>query len=355
MALKRVDLDVSRGDAVLSLLERARVPPLPALYKLFYDYVAGVQTLSTGRIGDLLADGRPKDANFGEHLYEEFVRPYAETDAIDAAVEKMVQRLKTLDTTIVATGKASRAQSASLRRASTDLDADEPDVGLLREWVGRLAIANDAMLEANANLLRELDNSNDALASAKAELAQVSRDSLIDPLTGIANRAGLDVALSDALTAAASEGGARFALALLDIDKFKTLNDSYGHQTGDNVLRLVARALLATVRSGDTVGRIGGDEFIAVLHDVDVDGARAAAENIRNAVHDSDLAKVLGDRVLGGATASIGIALYRPGDSIVSMFARADGCLLDAKRLGRNRVVGEVDAELEQLAQSALG
>ena len=84
----------------------------------------------------------------------------------------MVQRLKTLDKTIVATGKASRAQSASLQRASTDLDVDEPDVGLLREWVGRLATANDAMLDANANLLQELDNSSAELASAKAELAR---------------------------------------------------------------------------------------------------------------------------------------------------------------------------------------
>lgn len=337
-----VDLGTSRGQAVLALLERARVPPRPPFYGLLYDYVAGVQSLAAGRVGDILNDRQASGDTVSERLYEEFVRPYASTEAADSTLEKMIGRLRTLDETIVATGEASRAQSASLKTISNDLQSGTRNAALLREWVDRLAIANTRTIAANATLVRELDLSSAELRETKAELAQLSRESLVDPLTGIANRAGLDAALSVALTDAHA-GGPEFALALLDIDRFKGLNDTYGHPTGDQVLRLVGRVLLASVRTSDVVGRVGGDEYIAVLRDTNEDGALQAAEAIRRAIHDSDLSKILGPAILGGVTASIGVAHFRRGDSIVSMFERADRCLFEAKGNGRNRIAGERD------------
>jgi diguanylate cyclase (GGDEF)-like protein len=107
------------------------------------------------------------------------------------------------------------------------------------------------------------------------------------------------------------------------------------------VLRIVARALLASVRSADTVGRLGGDEFLVVLPDAEEPLAQDIAERIRNAIGDADLRGVLGSGVLGGITASVGLASCRDGDSIAGLVARADRNLYEAKNLGRNRVFAQ--------------
>ncbi|MEQ1900651.1 MAG: GGDEF domain-containing protein [Devosia sp.] len=342
VSLDNFDLSVSRADAVLALLERSKVAPLPVFYRLLYDYVAGVQSLASGRIGEIVADTAEAKRTAGERLYEEFVRPYADDTTAATAIDRMVRRLKTLDETLVATSAETREQSRSLGLISAEMDSDGQHLDLLREWVGRLSHANACLIEANSNLRAELDVSSAELKVTKSELAQLSRDSLIDPLTGISNRAGLDVALSTSL-AAAEKSESSFALAVLDVDRFKGLNDTCGHLAGDEVLRIVARTLLASVRTGDAVGRLGGDEFIAILHGASVAGARVAAEKIREEVLGNDVSKILGPDVLGGVTVSIGVAQFQPGDTIVSMFARADRCLLEAKQNGRNRVVCEDD------------
>jgi diguanylate cyclase len=347
VALDSFDLSTSRGDAVLALLQRAAVAPLPALYQLLYDYVAGVQNLASGRVGEILVDAEAGTHEAGDRLYEEFVRPYAHSDAIEAAIAKMVRRLDLLSQTIVATGEESRAQSAELQSISAEMEAGSQHADLLRDWIGRLSVANASLLEANSKLRHELDVSSAQLEATKSDLAKLNRESLIDALTGISNRAGLDVALSASLAEADTTGG-QFALAVLDIDRFKSLNDTCGHLAGDEVLRIVSKTLLASVRTGDAVGRLGGDEFIAILHDTDTEGARVAAENVRQAVRENDVSKILGPDVLGGVTISIGVAQFRPGDTIVSMFARADRSLLEAKQQGRNRVVVEHDESADQ-------
>lgn len=340
VSLDSFDLSVSRADAVLALLERSKVAPLPVFYRLLYDYVAGVQSLASGRISEIVADTSEAKRTAGDRLYEEFVRPYAADTTAARAIDRMVRRLETLDQTLVATGAETREQSKSLGAISAEMESDDQRLDLLREWVGRLSDANACLIEANSNLRAELDVSSTELKATKSELAKLSRDSLLDPLTGISNRAGLDVALSTSLTAA-DNSGSPFALAVLDVDRFKSLNDTCGHPAGDEILRIVARTLLASVRAGDAVGRLGGDEFIAILHGAHVEGARVAAEKIREAVLGNDVSKILGPDVLGGVTVSIGVAQFTPGDTIVSMFARADRCLLEAKQNGRNRVICE--------------
>ena len=120
-------------------------------------------------------------------------------------------------------------------------------------------------------------------------------------------------------------------LAVVDIDHFKQLNDTYGHQIGDEILRLVGRALMASTRETDAIGRMGGDEFVVIMRE-DLPGARTIAERVRRAVVDCDLTKLLGKGVLGNVTASIGVAQFQSGDSLSTLFDRADRCLFDAKQ-----------------------
>lgn len=336
MPFSAIDLNASQGDAVLNLLERAEVPPSPSFYRLFYDYVAGVDGLLAGRIDTIMAEG--PDAR--QRLYREFVAPYENQEAIERAIACTVARLRTLEVLIEESVRASRTQSESLRAATVSLAGANLDSRLLRDWVARLAVTNDAMREANGKLSFELDEAQEELATTRAEIERSRAGTRIDPLTGLANRAGLDLELSRLLEQQRAAGG-ELAFAIVDVDHFKTLNDTYGHQPGDEVLRIVSRALLAAVRPSDIVGRTGGDEFLVILPSTGSRAALELADRMRRAVVDSDLRAVLGPRVLGGATVSIGVARWRPSDSIGAMMERADAALYEAKGRGRNRVVSE--------------
>jgi diguanylate cyclase len=334
------DLSRSQGAAVLGLLERAQVPPLPVFYRLLFDYVAGVKGLMAGRIGEILADG---EGTVRDQLYSEFVAPYETTETVDRVIGQMVARLATLDRLIVKSSEATARHSRSLEEAGGHLGDEHLDPVLLREWVLRLDLNNRLMQHANMALGKELDEAHRELAITQTEIGRSRETALRDPLTGIANRAGLDLALTKLTTEAPDHA---LCVAVLDIDHFKSLNDSYGHQVGDRVLLIVTRALLASARATDIVGRTGGDEFVVVLAGTTLPVAHNVADGIRTAVAASDLTDALGSDVLGGVTVSIGIAQFGPGEPLSRLFDRADRCLYRAKQGGRNRVdsFGEASA-----------
>ncbi len=171
-----------------------------------------------------------------------------------------------------------------------------------------------------------------ALANARL-LAQMRRLAETDGLTGVANRRSFDRVMSEEVARLVLERRS-VSLVLVDIDHFKALNDSHGHQAGDIVLRDVAQALAVACRPSDTVARYGGEEFAVVLPGVSVTGAEGMAERLRLAV------AALGP--LDGAvsvTASFGIAHADDPAAAAALVAAADSALYRAKRAGRNRVV----------------
>jgi len=157
-----------------------------------------------------------------------------------------------------------------------------------------------------------------------------------DMLTGLPNRRAISDALHSATARAQRQGGA-FSLLLIDIDHFKRVNDSFGHQAGDEVLRVVARTLQSRLRAQDAIGRFGGEEFLVLLPDTDSDGALVAAEALRTAVALTP-AQWAGRSI--HVTVSVGVSggKLKPGDTIDSLIAAADGALYGAKQGGRNRV-----------------
>ncbi len=348
MTLLDAGIGASRGDAVLALLEKAEVPPVPPFYKLCYDYLAGVRTLDTIRAGALIEEP-PTDGRVGEMLYADFVAPYRNEGPIIKVVSGMLDRISVLEKLVIQSQEANRSQAADLAGATADLDGDDIDPDLLRDWIVRLQATNNALGRANAALSAELDRSMAEVTTAQEEMEALGRTTALDPLTGIANRIGVDQALGEVL-AQVQKSNRRMSLAIVDVDHFKTLNDTYGHQIGDEILKLVARALGASTRDIDIVGRMGGDEFIVVVRDEDLAGARLIAERIRRAVVDCDLAKLLGKDVLGNVTASIGIAQYQKGNTIAELYERADRCLFQAKAKGRNQVVAETPIKRDNAA-----
>jgi len=177
-----------------------------------------------------------------------------------------------------------------------------------------------------AELQRRLREGDDRLT----ELAAT------DDLTGLLARRFLESHLRG-LVASAERHGRPLSVVMLDLDNFKEINDTHGHPVGDYVLRAVVQRMSSRVRKEDLLGRWGGDELILVLPDVDLEGAIAAADSLREGIEDTAIS-VDGEHT--SVTVSAGAAAWRAGEDALELVRRADAALYDAKAAGRNRVEG---------------
>lgn len=189
------------------------------------------------------------------------------------------------------------------------------------------------------------------LASVLIEYQQhLSHLATEDPLTGLLNRRGLDDTLFVSLAHAQRKGLSTTAV-MVDIDHFKQINDSFGHQSGDQVLQQVARTLDRMSRNSDVVARVGGEEFLMVLPDTDTASARVLAERVRLAIGEHPLV-VNGQRI--PITVSLGVASVTGEVDLDNLSREADRALYLAKRGGRNRVAS-VDSRPVHLSTSVTG
>jgi len=179
--------------------------------------------------------------------------------------------------------------------------------------------------------LADLESKKVGLERENTKLAAAAR---FDVMTGLLNRYSLNARLELELRRAIEEK-AVLAGMMIDIDEFKSVNDSFGHLVGDDVLRAVGDALRACLRREDFAGRYGGEEFFVILPGSGMEAALAIAERIRATIAAADVA-------VGGAkvsvTASIGVAPYADGDAVADWVGKADAAMYRAKQAGRNRV-----------------
>ena len=322
----------------IDLLKRSRIPPYPQFYELLYTYATGVNAALNARINAIFRDGDPT-IDLAEALYDEFLKAQDVRERISSVSERMSARISEVHDAIDMAMANASAYSGSLQSARGTLEG-EVSLAAVKALATRLLKETRRMQDTNRKLERKLEASRADIASLQHNLDEVRRESMLDPLTKIFNRKHFDEGLLRAI-AEADESGQPLSLLLVDIDHFKRFNDSYGHQTGDQVLRLVAMTLRSNMKGKDVVARYGGEEFAAILPATDLDGAVIVAENIRKAIQAKELLKRSTNEKLGRITASFGVALYRRGEVASVLIERADRCLYAAKHAGRNRVCSE--------------
>ena len=198
--------------------------------------------------------------------------------------------------------------------------------GLLAYGIYRWRVAQ-LYIQAE-NLRRQVAERTEELLAKNKELEQLA---VTDRLTNLYNRLYLDHALARELSLA-QRAGEPFSLIMIDVDRFKAINDALGHLTGDQVLKAIADILRARVRATDIAGRWGGEEFLLICPGTSIEGAAEVAETLRKLIEESDC------RAVARCTASFGIASFRDGDSVTTLVSRADQALYRAKENGRNRV-----------------
>ncbi len=178
----------------------------------------------------------------------------------------------------------------------------------------------------------ETFSDNTKVMTIQHQVRRLEDAAFMDPVTGIGNRRALERRLQVALLEYEQQD-VPFGLLFMDIDGFKKINDTYGHNAGDQVLAVVANTMKNYLRSDDTVARWGGEEFVALIRDVDEAGLKSAAEKISLLVANSAV-RVKNEVIR--VTISIGMSSIQPGDSISSIIERADAAMYHQKRLSRD-------------------
>ncbi|MFW6284331.1 MAG: transporter substrate-binding domain-containing protein [Desulfosalsimonas sp.] len=205
------------------------------------------------------------------------------------------------------------------------------DTLLLFQILGVVAVLMSLFVFWNrklARLNRDLGIAHQALAVKSRELERLS---VTDALTGIFNRLKTEDLLMDEIRRI-RRTRQPFSVIMLDVDHFKQINDSYGHQTGDQVLKQITGLLHANIRQADSIGRWGGEEFLILCPDTSMEGAVVLAQHLCKSVAGQQFSGA------GGVTCSFGVAEYHPGEGITRLLRRVDRAMYRAKQRGRNRV-----------------
>lgn len=325
------------GQAVPKMKELG-VAPTPANFTLWYEYFGGQHLELKREFDRLLEVGREFTPELNADLYQRFFGEGSEAQLkeIREAIRHLINQLSEQLTDLV---DDMNGYDAVLADCESQLEAGA-DIDTLRILVSRLLKetrqARDTS-QATSQLVTELNGEIEVMRRAMDEL---NEEVLVDSLTGIANRRSFDQKLRELLSAS-SFNGRKCCLLMLDIDRFKQFNDEHGHLVGDRVLRFVAEMIKKGIKGRDFVARYGGEEFAVILPNTEYGGGMAVSRAIADTVANRQLIVGTNKRSLGNVTLSVGLSIYRQGDTSETLIERADACLYRAKELGRNGVVGE--------------
>lgn len=335
---------IAFAEIAIEQIKALRQPAEPRDYEIWYNYATGYNPPLNKAINDAIArKGNLSDEDI-ESIHNTFFSPTRISDRIDAGCSKVVDEIDQVMAMIEEAAGSTNSYTESLVDATQQL-ARNVDRDSLRAILEGLVESTKEIEQNNQMLEARLKASRQEIRELQASLEAVRHESLTDPLTSLANRKSFEQSSQRSLIVTAA-GGRPMSLVMADIDHFKSFNDSYGHLTGDQVLRLVAMCIKQNVKGKDFAARFGGEEFAIVLPDTNLHDAMTVAEHIRNAVMSKELMKRSTGESLGRVTISTGVAAWQPGDTLASLIERADACLYVAKRRGRNRTVGETDPEI---------
>ncbi len=338
------------ANTALTLMVNAGVPAIPDNFELFYLYAAGENPALVHAMRGPIESGKPITPDMIADLRLRCLSGARAAIAMDSVGQDMGSLIAVVMDRLQKANRDTANYKEALSVASGQLGAERSQADL-RQLVGGLVAATRAMEQRTKSLEGELHATSQQVNDLRDKLDDVRRESMTDPLTQIANRKTFDEAVKSAL-GGVGEGEA-VSLLICDIDHFKKFNDNWGHQTGDQVLRLVASCLSKNVKGRDTAVRYGGEEFAVLLRGTKLEEATQIAEQIRGTVQTKKLVKKSTGDVLGTITISIGVAQFRKGEGVETVVRRANACLYGAKHHGRNLVINQDDARRAELEPSA--
>lgn len=312
------------------------VPATGNNYDVWLAYRLGSNMTLREAIDARIGSGERFTPEFSTQLHERFFTGLGASAQIVLAGERIARDLSQVLGFLKSAEEKSGDYGRALETAATDLTRGV-DPSQIRQIVSSLAAATLDMANHNQHLTSQLNKATSEIDTLRSSLESVRVESLTDSLTGLSNRRMFDETLRMRLEEAKAQR-TELCLLMCDIDHFKRFNDTWGHYTGDQILRFLASALQSHSRPDCLVARYGGEEFALVMPRTGMKTAGQTAEALRGAIQAKRLRRRSTNEDLGQVTISIGVARLQPGDTPQGLVERADACLYASKRNGRNQV-----------------
>lgn len=339
------------GEKAFSSLIQDAVPVFPEMYEVLYAYEAKQNSGVVSAIEELKNDDNQLQLDDLQKIHDSHLSSAKLFDVSEDVGSKINDEIRKIIEVMNAAGNKSNECDMALKKIETKFSS-VTSPAQLQSVVEILSNITRSMADNNQNLNSKLKRSSQQIEVLHHDLEQARNESNTDALTGLANRKKFDSELRKYFKIF-DEGEEEndLCLLLVDIDHFKNFNDTYGHQTGDQILRLVAQTLKMGLKGRDLPARYGGEEFGIVLPNTTVENSFTVAEQIREAIAAKELIKRSTGENLGRLTVSIGIARALEGDTPASLIGRSDKALYKAKDTGRNLCVIAPDGDDEETSK----
>ncbi|MEN9856762.1 MAG: hypothetical protein RL186_1521 [Pseudomonadota bacterium] len=331
------------AQASLEALSARSITPTPENYAVWLSFLLDDKPELSLHLRTLEEAGKPIDERVCEELYISFFDIHAPSTRvlqtggqIAAEVEDAVRGLKEA-------GAKARGFGEKLLAATTKLSTT-PDPKSAGQIVASLVNATAEMASESHAIEARLLESSREIETLRQQLQQVRVEASTDSLTGISNRKEFDLRFAQ-MAAEADATCAPLSLIMCDVDFFKRVNDTFGHQTGDQVIRFVATTMDRAKPADGVVARIGGEEFGLLAPNTSREAAMALAEQIRVAVEGKRLVRRQTNIDLGQITVSLGVSQRIAQEDPAAQMARADDALYRSKKTGRNKVCLAADTD----------
>jgi diguanylate cyclase len=329
-------------------LERHSVAPMPAAYEVWLGYVLGEPSALRLEIDSVVQAGGMVDAALTEAMYERHFSHLQLTSKVIETGTKLSSEMGSLVTSLQNAARETHIFHSSLRVAADQLESAS-DIGSVKGLVNSLTDEARHLSARNEQLESSLLTTTREIVQLRSALDAARAESLTDPLTGLANRKLFSETMRTRRREA-DELGYDLCLAIVDIDHFKRFNDTWGHQTGDQIIRFVSGTLTKNALPDFLVCRYGGEEFAIIMPRQSLTLAFGILEESRRAIEGKRLLRRSSREEIGPVTVSIGVAAYRRGEATSKLVARADAALYHSKRNGRNQTSTESQLRVDTKA-----
>ncbi|MDR1085589.1 MAG: GGDEF domain-containing protein [Deltaproteobacteria bacterium] len=330
-----VDATYEMAKKILPFLARRQIPLTPDNYRIFYDYFLGLKPELSKRVDELLES----DCRFNPEISEEIFRSFYQPDEFQVvSIAKVSDQIAliseslthNLGTTIDNTSHYREILSETVNQ----MTAVRLEDNSLKNLVDNLLEETNTALSSQNDLASHIEKTRNLIMSLTTELKDQTRLANIDELTQLYNRRFLAQKINQLIPG--GENQTALSVLMFDLDRFKKINDTWGHNIGDKVLMLCAKIIKNNAGSNYLPVRFGGEEFLVICPGLEKAGAVILAENIRYQVESTQVT-IRGKTI--PVTISGGVAQFTVGDAWEELIARADKALYEAKQSGRNRII----------------